>query len=82
MKKILKRAINSRTMLLMALLTYTMWFVTSLTEVGIAWTNQLPQIARDCVYPCLFASMFACFFGAFIMWIEESLDEKSHKLAI
>jgi hypothetical protein len=82
MKKFLKKAINSRTVLLMAFLLYIAWLFTSLSDMGVAWTKSLPELVADLIYPCLFVSMFACLLIAGMMWLEENLDNNKHKLAM
>jgi hypothetical protein len=82
MKKCLKKAINSRVMLLIACLIFSMWIVTSQTEIGIAWKKELPEIVADCMYPCLFLSMLVGFFTSLILWIEESIEKSNNKFVI
>ena len=82
MKKFLKKAINSRVVLLVACFIFSMWIVTSLTDVGIAWKKQLPEIVADCVYPFLFLSMLVGFFTSLVLWIEESIEKSSNKFVM
>lgn len=82
MKKILKKAIKSRSLFLVALLLYIVWIFTSLSDIGVAWTNSLPKMVADMIYPCLFVSMFTCLLVAGMMWLEENLNSPNNKLAI